>query len=127
MLLEDARQHYYSHTGSLSNVNRQLCFAGVAVVWIFSIEATNGSHSLPAELFSPLKCFVLGLAFDLCQYITASASWGIYHRYKEKTGISDEEPFGAPREINWLPNICLWLKSISTLIGYYYLFDILNS
>lgn len=127
MNLEEARQHYYSHSGSLSAVNRQLCFAGVAVVWVFSIEGANGDHSLPAELFFPLGCFVLGLAFDLSQYIVASASWGIYQRYKEKTGIGEDEQFGVPREINWVPNVFFWLKSTATLTGYVSLLSLLNS
>lgn len=127
MKLEEARQHYYAHTGSLSSVNRQLCFAGVAVVWIFSVKEPSGAHSLPSDLLFPLVCFVLGLAFDLCQYVVASASWGLYQRHKEKSGISESEDFRAPREINWVPNLFFWLKPSATLIGYVSLLRILIS
>ena len=118
MKLKDARDYYYTFTGSLSSVNRQLCFAGIAVVWVFAFKGDNGSHSLPETLFYPLGCFVLGLALDLCHYIVAASSWGIYQRYKEKAGIGEDEEFGAPRYINWTPNIFFWFKVVATLIGY---------
>jgi len=127
MNLEDARQHYYTHTASLSSVNRQLCFAGIAVVWIFAVEGADGAYSLPTSLVIPLSCFVLGLAFDLCQYIISSASWGLYHRHIEKSGIGEEADFGAPRQINWAPNLFFWLKPCATLIGYISLLVILAS
>ncbi len=127
MNLEDARQHYYSHSNSLSSVNRQLCFAGVAVIWVFSVEGTNGAHSLPGELLFPLGCFVLGLAFDLCQYIVSSASWGLYQRHKEKTGIGEETQFGAPKQINWIPIFFFWLKPTATLFGYINLLILLTN
>ncbi len=118
MNLNDARTNYYVFTESLSNVNRQLCFAGIAVVWIFVIKDDNGALSLPDIMLYPLSCFVVGLAFDLCHYIVASASWGLYHRIKEKSGIGDKKDFGAPRYINWAPLAFFWLKVAATLVGY---------
>lgn len=118
MILEDARQHYYTFSGSLSNVNRQLCFAGIAVIWIFASKNVEGSYTLPSSLMFPLGFFVLGLALDLLHYIVASATWGTFHRLREKSGIGENTDFGAPWYINFTPNILFWFKVFSTLIGY---------
>ena len=118
MNLRDARENYYTFTSILSNVNRQLCFAGIAVVWILVISKNGGGHSLPVNLPLPLWCFVLGLSFDLVHYIIASASWGIFHRHMERTGLSEDSDFQAPSWINWAPIVFFVLKVLSTLVGY---------
>lgn len=119
MKLNEAREHFYTFSGTLSNVNRQLCFAGIAVVWIFTTKAENGAYSLPSDLLIPLWFFVGGLALDLLHYIAASASWGIFHWIKEKSNSVDENSdFLAPGYINWLPNFFFWSKTVCTLIGY---------
>ena len=125
MNLEDARQHYYQFTGSLSSVNRQLCFAGIAVVWIFAIKDENGRYLLEDNLLWPLGLFVLGLAFDLTHYATASLAWGVYHRRQEKNGVHDDENFRAPKYINWLPLGCIFAKVVATIIGYLLLLTII--
>lgn len=127
MRLKDALENYYTFSTSLSNVNRQLCFAGIAVVWVFVVKGENGSHELPSELIFPLGCFVLGLALDLCHYISATIVWGLYHRNKEKCGVSPETEFGAPHIINWPAILFFWAKVISTLIGYVSLVKLLIS
>lgn len=127
MKLSDAREHYYTFTGKLSDVNRQLCFAGIAVVWIFVIKDSNGNFFLPQNLMFSLGCFVLGLTFDLTHYVVSSASWGIFHRIKEKKCIGEDADFLAPTWINYAPNIFFWLKVLSTLLGFATLIRILLS
>lgn len=117
MKLNDAREHYYTFSATLSNVNRQLCFAGIAVIWIFVTKEADGNYTLPSNLLFPLGCFVGGLTLDLLHYFVASASWGIFHRIKEKSEIGEDTEFVAPRQINWAPNILFWSKSILTLLG----------
>ena len=118
MKLKDARENYYTFSASLSGVSRQLCFAGIAIIWVFSVDGGNGEHLLKKDLVLPLTFFALGLALDLLHYIVASASWGIFHRIKEKSGTDEEEDFGAPCWLNWTPCIFFWGKAISTVIGY---------
>ena len=118
MELKDAREHYYTYSGKLSDVNRQLCFAGIATVWIFVIKDSNGNFTFPNELLLPLGCFVFGLFFDLLQYFVSTVSWGIFHRIKEKGNIGEEAEFVAPPSINWTPNIFLYLKVCATLFGF---------
>lgn len=118
MKLKDAREHYYTFSSKLSDVNRKLCYAGIAVVWIFVIKDSRGSFTFPNELLLPLGCFVLGLSFDLLQYVFSSASWGIFHRVKEKSGIGEDAEFEAPALINWFPNIFFWSKASASLVGF---------
>jgi hypothetical protein len=35
MKLQKARDTYYEYSGKLSDITRQLSFAGIAIVWIF--------------------------------------------------------------------------------------------
>lgn len=118
MKLSDALNNYYAFSASLSTVNRQLCFAGIAVVWIFVLEGDSGEKILPSGLIFPLGAFVVGLGFDLMHYVSASLIWGLYHRHKEKSGISAEADFGAPHYINWPAIGFYWLKVVSCLVGY---------
>lgn len=118
MKLSDARDHYYTFSGKVSDVARQLCFAGIAVIWIFAVGDSVSGFSLPAELIWPLTFFILGLAFDLLHYLIAAASWGIFHRVKEKQHIGEDTDFGAPAYINYAPLTFFWGKAIATLVGY---------
>ena len=126
MKLKDAREHYYTHSGKLSDVNRQLCFAGIATVWIFVIKDSSGNFTFPNELFLPLGCFVFGLFFDLLQYFVSTVSWGIFHRIKEKENIGEAAEFVAPPSINWATIVFLCLKVCATLIGFGVLLYILS-
>ncbi len=116
MKLSDSREHYYTATESLSTVARQLAFAGIAVVWIF-VQKQESQFSIPQLLVWPLYLFVLTLAFDLLQYVYASAAWGIFSRSKELS-VGSETEFKAPSYINWPTNIFFWLKSWSLIFAY---------
>ena len=98
---KEATENYRDHSGRLSDVNRQFCFAGIAVVWIFVIKQPNGNILCDKNLLLPLGCFVLSLAFDLLQYFFATLFWGIFQRIKEKSNLQEDAFFKAPRWINW--------------------------
>lgn len=117
MKLEDSRNNYYTNSGSLSAVCRQLAMAGIAVVWIF-VQKESGKVSIPAELISPLVFFICGLALDLLQYMYSSAAWGIVNRVME-IRLDEDDDFKVNRIINWPTNLFFWAKSISVIIGYF--------
>jgi hypothetical protein len=118
MNLSEARGHYYFFSGKLSDVNRQLCFAGIAVVWIFAIKDSTGHITLPGELTRPLYCFVLGLSFDLVHYAISALSWGVLQRCKEVEGTSETADFLAPAYVNRIPILMVFLKVLSNMAGY---------
>lgn len=126
MKLSDARENYYFYTGKVSEIGRQLAFAGIAIIWLFKLEDEN---SLPLELIEPLRLIVASLAIDLAHYFYAALAWGVFHRVKEKrlaaSKMLDAE-FLAPRAINWI-TIALYFAKIGFLAaGYWHLFGYLT-
>jgi len=117
MILRDAREHYYFHTGKVSDISRQLALGAIAIVWLFRSERAM-SFTIPQELLLPLKLVVAGLAFDLIQYASGAGLWGIFQQLKERSGLSEADEFKAPSWINWPSLICFWLKVL--LIAYAY-------
>lgn len=117
MKLEDARQHYYDHSGKASEVTRQLAFAGIALIWIFKAGEEGPPH-LPPELFFPAALIVLGLVFDFFHYISLATLWGTFSRLKEKAQVTE---FRAPAWLNWPGLICFVLKIVSIALAYGFL------
>jgi len=128
MKLKDARDAYDFFTGKTSDVIRYLGLAGIGIIWIFRVEGTD-KISIPQNLLFPVALLVIGLAFDLLQYLTASVVWGAYHTHKERLGTKEDEEFKAPRQINWLTNTFFGLKIIPIVWAYIlilkYLFSLL--
>ncbi len=77
--LLDWLDEFYEDTGTLSTLIRNLAFAGIGLIWIFKNTDLN-SDILPKPLVSPLKFIVLGLIFDVGQYLWRSIT--IYIEYK---------------------------------------------
>jgi len=117
MKLNDAREFYYFHSGKTSELVRQLALAGIAVIWLFKYEVI-GVTKVPADLLLPLMLIVLGLALDLLQYTVATVVWGVFHRMKERSGVSEDADFTAPPKINWPAIALFWLKVTSIAIAY---------
>ena len=118
MKLTDAREAYYTFSGKLSDVVRQLDLAGVALIWLFALKADNGDITIPCALRWPLGLFVVSLASDIMQYLCATIAWGCFHRHKEKQGVADNVDIYAPKQLNWLPLFFFWLKTLLNLAGY---------
>lgn len=117
MNLKDARENYYFHSGKTSELVRQLALAGIAVVWLFKYEVL-GVPKIPAPLLVPLCLIVIGLAFDLLQYATATGIWGVFQRRKEHAGVSEDAEFTAPPQLNWPALVFFWLKVLSIAVAY---------
>ncbi len=58
------------------------------------------------------------LACDLLQYVAGTAVWGIYHRAKERSGISRDAEFEAPGVLNVPALVLFWLKSLLIVAAY---------
>ena len=119
MKLSEIREAYEKLSGKLSEINRQLCFAGFAVIWIFNKSENN--ISIPIELYFPAFFFILSLSADILQYIYSSLAWYCYYltkrqKDKEDSTIEVDEP-------EWL-NTPTWIfltTKIGFLVGGYYL------
>tara|TARA_R110002049_G_scaffold189745_1_gene358346 strand:- start:3616 stop:4017 length:402 start_codon:yes stop_codon:yes gene_type:complete len=122
MQLKEAQQHYSNHTTKASEASRQLCFAGIAILWILATENGSNKASLSLGMLLPLACFVFALSFDLLHYIFASFMWGCWTRKQERQDSTPEREILAPAWINWPAILLFWVKLFATIVGYYLLF-----
>lgn len=118
MQLKDFRGHYSDHSAKASEIQRQIAFAGIAVIWIFRTGSAVDSK-IPPQLITSTVLFVASLASALLQYLFASLMWGCYTRIKELKGTTETDDFKAPRWINWPGNTFFVLKFLFVIIAYY--------
>lgn len=135
MLLDKIQQAYYDASGSLSNINRQSCLGGIALIWLFKgsiSSSTVGSSSetillFPNTLYLSLVFLVMSLIMDFLQYAATTIVWGILGRrrekYLEKNGLDKKthdlkEP---PNCINYPALFFFWIKIILSVVGFYQL------
>lgn len=117
MKLSEIREAYEELSGKLSEINRQLCFAGYAVIWIFN--KTENDISIPSELYHPAFYFTLSLSADILQYIYSSLAWYFYYISKREKGKEDSTiEINEPECLN-IPAWILFMFKIGFLVvGY---------
>lgn len=125
MKLGTARGAYYDYSGKTSDIARQLSLAGIAVVWLFSVYS-DGTLQIPKTLVTAVLFFISSLAFDLLQYLIATAFWGRHARQHEevtrdgqKTILDDDEEIPFPtKKINRPTITCFVIKILFVFLGY---------
>ena len=128
MQLSQAKEEYYYFSGKLSEINRQYCFAGIAIVWIFAQRIPEGLASLDQPLIITLIAFLLSLALDLMQYIYGSIAWGLFHYRNDTDDRTPETHIDGPNEtINWPTIVFFWTKVLAALTGYLVLGSFMSS
>lgn len=78
MILQDYRETFYTFSGKASDLNRQLAFAGIAIIWLFKKDNLAGL-SIPRELLWPGVLIVLSLGLDMLHYVVASVIWRYFY------------------------------------------------
>ena len=120
MKLSEIRVAYEELSGKLSEINRQLCFAGFAVIWIFN--KSENDISVPIELYYPALFFILSLSADILQYIFSSIIWYCYYILKRKKGEEDSTiEINEPEYLNIPAWLFFFLKIVFLVIGYFLL------
>lgn len=117
MRLDNAREAYETLSGKTSDIARQLCFAAIALIWLFK-AGTASSPLIPANLLGAALFTILALFFDLIQYLLGTTIWFAYFRHKERAGTPADQEFLAPAALNWPTWILFFLKVACTLISY---------
>lgn len=119
MKLQDYRETYYEFSGTASEISRKLAFAGIALVWLFKIESTP-VPKIPEDLVLPIGLLTISLAFDLFQYVFASAIWGIFQYYQERklSDISDNPTLSAPSILKFPQFFFFWSKLAASITAY---------
>jgi hypothetical protein len=144
MKLKDIRAQYYAQTTKASDVARQLSFAGIAAIWVFKTDSTNGP-TVPSVLLPAAIAFALALLSDLFQYASGGLLW-MSHNFRAERwseakntsrpvskspdkmdlvppreiehSIKDEDDFYISRRIHWLPRGFFLLKLFAVAAGY---------
>lgn len=119
MRLEDVRDAYYTQSGKVSDVARQLALAGIAVVWVFSGGgvSTGAAVHIPKDLTFAGLVLIAALAADFFQYAWASAAWGIFNRVKERE-VKETTEFEAPPWLNYPTLVFFWGKLLLVAFAY---------
>jgi hypothetical protein len=119
MDLADIRSTYDAASAKASDIARQLAFAGVAIVWLFSgATVTNDVLRISDQLLAAGFFLVLALALDLLHAIYRAVAWGIYGRYLERHRRHTD--VDAPAWINW-PSIALFAGKLAAVAVAYFL------
>lgn len=120
MKLLTLRETYYEASGKVSDLVRQLSFAGIGLIWIFKYD-DGDEVGLPTALLIPGFFIVLALVLDLLQYIYRTIAWAVYHWLKERAKFPEDEDFKAPARINYPTNTLFGLKILAIIIAYFFL------
>ena len=122
MDLADVQRTYEAASAKASDIARQLAFAGVAIVWLFSgATGTVDQLRVTGRLLVAGLFLVSALALDLLHAVYRAAAWGIYGRILERRGRS--RGVDAPAWINW-PSIGLFGGKILAVAVAYILIGI---
>jgi hypothetical protein len=114
--LRDDRDYF---TGKLSEIIRQLDFAGLAVIWIFRTGGKDsGGISYSDWLIWPMLFLVVSLALDLLHYVYSSAVWDWVYRGFDRAGKGDNEDVRFSKKFSLGGRLLFWLKVVATLVAY---------
>lgn len=129
--LSEIRDAYERSTSKLGEINRQLCFAGIAVVWIFNqtSEVSTEVLSIPMSLYPSVLLWCISMMLDILQYSSKAGIWYIYYlkqldKYKNechKNGEIESEDdciVDEPEHVNALVWAFFILKVLAMFSGY---------
>jgi hypothetical protein len=135
MFLEEWKEVKDKYTTATHELNRQLVFAGVAIIWIFT-KVDNNTISLPDGCKLALVLFILSLAIDLIQYLYLSTTWTIFYRikeskqyesiekserYQDKEDIKKQDIL-APKILPDISHVMFYIKIVCSITAYISLF-----
>lgn len=101
-----------------SELNRQLAFAGIALIWLFKVEVTGQPVSLPRDLILPSLLIGAALAFDLLQAVLGASIWAAYSEMKEREGVDEGKDVDHPTWLPWPIDVLFYVKVTLTLLAY---------
>jgi hypothetical protein len=124
MNLEFLRKEVDSYTAGASSLNRQMAFAGIAVIWVIVNQSSSEAIQNGA-----LWLFVASLSADLMQYIVGAISAKLLDIKKQcelKKQFGDDSQkiedhdFGEVSSLWHTPTwLCFYIKIILVVLGYY--------
>ncbi len=127
MKVHEMRDAYYEASGKVSDISRQLAFAGIAVIWVLKVGSKSGGIPFSTELVIPLYCFVAALGFDLLQYVYKSIVWAALNYYHWDRCKDNQAEIEVSEKVNWPTNAFFWGKVIAICYGYVELLFFIHS
>jgi len=103
MQLSEFKKVGRENTGKASDLTRQLCLAGIAIIWLFKNPSDN-SHLLNPILKYSLFILSLALLIDLLHYVTAGYIWLRFFR-KEEAKLDDKTKDPDLKSPKWKSNL----------------------
>lgn len=121
--ISELRSTYYEASDALSNIVRQLGFAGVAIVWLFRNmhQQSEVPEPLASGLLVALFCSVLALALDAAQYAYKALVYGILNFAHYRIHKSNTAEVSIHDAWNWPTLLFFWGKAVVLCVGYGYL------
>lgn len=118
MKLGDIRDDYYTYSGKLSDISRNMCFAGIAVIWALRLgEAGSSGIPYSDKLLTPLVYFALSLAMDFIQYAWSTAATGIVNSVYWKKHKDNDVEVEFPSWLNHISILLFFIKLLFSFIG----------
>ena len=115
MKIQEYRDAFYVFSGKVSDITRQLAFAGIAVIWLFKKDV-SGIPKIDEALVLPGLLIVISLSCDLLQYSVGALIWRCVYRYKEKAGVSEDVDVKHSSSLE-LPIYCFFVIKVCSLIA----------
>ena len=122
--LSEFKEDYYFFTGKLSDINRQIAFAGIALIWVFK-KGEELNFQIDEALILPALLIVCSLAFDMFKYIYKSITWSIFYTIKNRKHKNEDKKIKSPEYLNYPAWFFFVTKVILVLIAYWKIFDFL--
>lgn len=119
--LSEFKNDYYFFTGKLSDINRQIAFAGIAIIWVFK-KGEGLEFQIDNELILPAIFIVSALAFDIFQYIYQSITWAIFYTYYNRKNKKEDKKIKSSEYLNYPSWVFFIIKVVLVLIAYWKIF-----
>lgn len=120
MTANDYKETYEGATDTLSQINRNMALAGVAIIWMFT--KTDSGVDIPKPLLWPAILLVSSLSLDVLQYVWKTMTFYILFRRREKNEKNEKKQQGHSI---WLVRPIwgiFWLKIIAMGWAYVLIF-----
>lgn len=132
MKLSDIRNDYFTYSTRVSEIIRNINFAGIAMLWVLSHEETEIFFCNNENLI-PLRFLVLSMVTDVLQYLLQTIIWYRFYTCKKKELLKKqvedvESSIVNEKELYSIIPWCFWgLKILFTIIAFIFIAVILFS
>ena len=119
MKISDYKQAYEDASSKLSEINRNLIYAGFALIWIFKTP----DKSLNINLIWGSILLICAAVSDIMQYIITTCIWYSQFRQIEQNERNNlESDFSHSKKLTYPIWTLFWVKIIFNCLAYIFIF-----